>query len=121
MNADRLNECLDVIGWGMNALARQAGVRPDTARNWMSGRDPVPAWAAAWIEDLVAYHLAHPMPGPHADADAIDAALDTIGWSANELVFSIPPVVVAWLEDLAAYHEAHPRPAPPVGRNEAVR
>ena len=62
MNAERLSACLETLGWGEVELSFQTDIAISTVRKWAFGRDPIPPAIAAWLEDLAAYHEAHPVP-----------------------------------------------------------
>jgi len=62
MSSYRLLICLTIIGWSDRNLARRVGRRQTTVARWAKGLSPVPGDVAAWLETLVAFHLAHPGP-----------------------------------------------------------
>ena len=62
MSSYRLLVCLAVIGWTERELARRTGRLQTTVRRWTTGRSPVQAEVAAWMETLAAFHQAHPAP-----------------------------------------------------------
>ncbi len=62
MSSYRLLVCLAVIGWTERELARRTGRLQTTVRRWTTGRSPVQADVAAWVEMLAAFHQAHPAP-----------------------------------------------------------
>jgi len=62
MSSYRLLVCLAVISWTERELARRTGRLQTTVRRWTTGRSPVQADVAAWVETLAALHQAHPAP-----------------------------------------------------------
>jgi len=62
MSAHRLLVCLAVLGWSERELARRAGRHQTTIKRWASGSGAIDDDTAAWLERLVAFHLAHPAP-----------------------------------------------------------
>ncbi len=63
MSAHRLLFCLAMLGWGERELARQLRHSQTSVRRWTNGTAVIPEDVAAWLEDLVAFHQAHPAPG----------------------------------------------------------
>ncbi len=63
MSAHRLLFCLAMLGWGERELARQLRHNQTGVRRWTNGTTVIPENMAAWLEDLVAFHQAHPAPG----------------------------------------------------------
>ena len=63
MSAHRLLFCLAMLGWGERELARQLRHSQTSVRRWTNGTTIIPENVAAWLEDLVAFHQAHPAPG----------------------------------------------------------
>jgi hypothetical protein len=63
MSAHRLLFCLAMLGWGERELARQLRHNQTGVRRWTNGTTIIPENVAAWLEDLVAFHQAHPAPG----------------------------------------------------------
>jgi len=62
MSSHRLLVCLAVLGWSERELARRTGRHQTTIKRWASGSGAVDDDTAAWLEALVAFHLAHPAP-----------------------------------------------------------
>jgi hypothetical protein len=62
----RLAAALRELRWGANALADATGMRTDSAVRLIQGRRWVADWLLTWLEDLAAYHRAHPVPPPPA-------------------------------------------------------
>jgi len=62
MSSHRLLVCLAVLGWSERELARRTGRHQTTIKRWASGSGAVDDDTAAWLESLVAFHLAHPAP-----------------------------------------------------------
>jgi hypothetical protein len=58
----RFDRALAILCWSGSALGRAAGVREGSGQRWVSGRHSVPGEIVAWLEDLAAYHIAHPAP-----------------------------------------------------------
>lgn len=56
MTPTRFRECLDDIGWSLRKLARRLRCDDGTVRQFGTGRRPVPANLAAWLESLAAAH-----------------------------------------------------------------
>lgn len=62
MSPHRLLVCLAVLGWSERELARRTGRHQTTIKRWTGGGGAVDGDTAAWLENLVAFHLAHPAP-----------------------------------------------------------
>ena len=62
MSAHRLLFCLAMLGWGERELTRQLRRHQTDIRRWTNGAT-IPDDVAEWLEDLVAFHQAHPAPG----------------------------------------------------------
>ena len=62
MSSYRLLVCLAILGWSERDLARRADRHQTTVVRWVKGLSPVPGEEAAWLETLVAFHIAHPAP-----------------------------------------------------------
>ena len=62
MSSYRLLVCLIILGWSERELARRADRHQTTIARWVKGLSPVPGEEAAWLETLVAFHVAHPAP-----------------------------------------------------------
>lgn len=56
MTHNRLDECLSIIRWTPDTLARCFGCDVSLIDAWLSGEIEVPAKAAAWIEVLAQAH-----------------------------------------------------------------
>ena len=67
MSSHRLLVCLIVLGWSERELARRTERLQTTVRRWTTGRSPVQADVAAWVEMLAAFHKAHPAPQARLD------------------------------------------------------
>ena len=52
MTPDRMNECLRLIRWERDVLARALDVPSDTVGGWMAGTDTIPRKVGAWLEAL---------------------------------------------------------------------
>ncbi len=61
MSAHRLLFCLAMLGWGERELTRQLRRHQTDIRRWTNGAT-IPDDVAEWLEDLVAFHQAHPAP-----------------------------------------------------------
>jgi Helix-turn-helix len=84
MSPYRLALCLLTLGWSERELARRTGEHRNTVRRWLASESAVDPDVAAWLEILMAVHLANPGPrrkplaiyritegdGPDAVADA---------------------------------------------------
>lgn len=62
MSSYRLLVCLAILGWSVRDLARRTGRHQTTVVRWAKSLSPVPGKEAAWLETLVAFHVAHPAP-----------------------------------------------------------
>ena len=62
MSSHRLLLCLIVLGWSERDLARRVCRHQTTIRRWTDGSSIVDREVARWLEDLVAFHTAHPAP-----------------------------------------------------------
>lgn len=60
MTPTRFHECLDNIGWSKRKLARRLRCDDGTVRQFGSGRRPIPANLATWLEHLAAAHRTLP-------------------------------------------------------------
>lgn len=56
MTPTQFRECLDDIGWSLRKLARRLRCDDGTVRQFGTGRRPIPANLAAWLESLSAAH-----------------------------------------------------------------
>lgn len=56
MTPTRFRECLDDIGWSLRKLARRLRCDDGTVRQFGTGRRPIPANLATWLEHLAAGH-----------------------------------------------------------------
>ena len=56
MTPTQFRECLDDIGWSLRKLARRLRCDDGTVRQFGTGRRPIPANLAAWLENLAAAH-----------------------------------------------------------------
>jgi hypothetical protein len=62
MSPERLQECLDIIGWSARGLADRLGLHFMRSRRWVTGDYPVPPDVAAWLERLAETHERNPPP-----------------------------------------------------------
>ena len=69
-DGQRVSAALYAITWRALDLATVTGARYDTVRHWLNGRLAVPPAMLTWLEDLAAYHTAHPPPPPPDDRNA---------------------------------------------------
>jgi len=60
MSSYQLLVCLIILGWSERELARRVDRHQTTITRWVKGLSPVPGEEAAWLETLVAFHVAHP-------------------------------------------------------------
>jgi len=60
MTPTRFRECLDDIGWSLRKLARRLRCDDGTVRQFGSGRRPIPANLAIWLDHLAAAHRTLP-------------------------------------------------------------
>jgi hypothetical protein len=59
---ERLQAALKALRWTYGTLAVALRTSASTTRNWGLGRSPVPVSLLVWLEDVAAYHVAHPAP-----------------------------------------------------------
>lgn len=76
MSSYRLLVCLAILGWSERELARRADRQQTTVVRWVKGLSPVPGEEAAWLEMLVAFHMAHPAPRRRQAGTQPDTVLD---------------------------------------------
>ena len=62
MTPFRFRACLRYLRWGLSDAAKAMNVKPIQARRWSSGKEPLPAEFAEWLERLVAFHEQNPAP-----------------------------------------------------------
>ena len=62
MSPYRLALSLLTLGWSERELARRTGEHRNTVRRWLAGESAVDPDVAAWLEILMAVHLANPGP-----------------------------------------------------------
>lgn len=62
MTPARLRECLTLIGWTGQELARQLGKDERQIRRWASGAYVIPEPTAAWLEQVAKFHEQNPAP-----------------------------------------------------------
>lgn len=62
MSSYRLLVCLAILGWSVRELARRLACHQTTVMRWTGATSGVPDDVAAWLEALVTFHLAHPVP-----------------------------------------------------------
>jgi hypothetical protein len=55
MTPERLEQCLLIIRWTPDTLARCFGCDSSLVEAWLNGEADVPPKAAAWIETVAAY------------------------------------------------------------------
>ena len=61
-SSDRFSVALNTLHWGPSTLGAMAHVDERTVRRWLKGDYDPPERILAWLEDLAAYHAAHPAP-----------------------------------------------------------
>lgn len=64
MTPKRLDECLSIIRWSPDTLARCFGCDVSLIGAWLDGELEIPPKAAAWIETVVQYHEAFEQEKP---------------------------------------------------------
>ncbi len=72
MTPDRLRECLDIIGWTAQQLARQLDSNERQVRRMVAGASRVPPPVADWLEVLVRLHEDNPPPAKGAAPEVRD-------------------------------------------------
>lgn len=58
MTPERLDECLSIIRWSPDTLARCFGCDVSLVGAWLDGEMEIPPKAAAWIETVAMHMLA---------------------------------------------------------------
>lgn len=58
MTPDRLEECLRLVRWPKDTLAKAVDVPSEAVTAWLAGTEAVPRKVAAWIEALCFVHEA---------------------------------------------------------------
>lgn len=71
MNATRLRECLDLIGWTQRNLSRLTNRQEGAVRMWARDALPVPVEVATWLEKVANFHELNPPP-PHRERHGIE-------------------------------------------------
>jgi ribosome-binding protein aMBF1 (putative translation factor) len=61
MTPDRLQECLEVLGWTQRGLAREICYDEQQVRRWLAGAT-IPDTVADWIEAIAKFHARFPFP-----------------------------------------------------------
>jgi len=62
MSSYRLALSVLTLGWSEREPARRTGEHRTTIRRWLAGKSAVDADVAAWLDVLVAVHLANRAP-----------------------------------------------------------
>lgn len=62
MTHERLNWCLDVLGWSRGELARRLDISDSTAGQMTTGKRNIPNRMAVWLETLAQMQRAMPAP-----------------------------------------------------------
>jgi transcriptional regulator with XRE-family HTH domain len=62
MSPYRFSICLLTLGWSERELSRRTGEHRNTLRRWLAGESAIDPDVAAWLETLVAVHIANPAP-----------------------------------------------------------
>ena len=78
MSSYRLLVCLAILGWSERELARRADRHQTTIVRWVKGLSPVPDEVAAWLETLVAFHIANPTPRYVAGGEQAKSSMQPI-------------------------------------------
>lgn len=55
MNPDRLDECLSLIRWSPDTLARALGCDVSLVEAWLRGDVEIPVKAGAWIDTVAQF------------------------------------------------------------------
>ena len=109
MTPTRFRECLDDIGWSLRKLARRLRCDDGTVRQFGTGRRPIPANLAAWLESLSA---AHRTLSPELREVARTMECDQGKYARNPRgARPITDGEAALLQAVAAAHAAAPLPA----------
>lgn len=58
MTPERLDECLSIIRWSPDTLARALECHVSLVDAWLSGEMEIPIKTSAWIETLTVAHAA---------------------------------------------------------------
>lgn len=62
MTGPELRAALKTVGWSTYHFARITKRHPQTINGWLRGKWRPPWIIEHWLEDLVRYHEAHPVP-----------------------------------------------------------
>jgi len=62
MTAERLNWCLETIGWSRSVLAERLDIEGTTVARMCQGKSGIPNRVAVWIDTLAKIVLAVPVP-----------------------------------------------------------
>jgi transcriptional regulator with XRE-family HTH domain len=81
MSPYRLALCLLTLGWSERELARRTGEHRNTLRRWLAGESANDPAVAAWLEILMAVHLAN--PGPRRKPLAIYRLAESVSSTAG--------------------------------------
>ena len=108
MTPTRFRECLDDIGWLLRKLARRLRCDDGTVRQFGTGRRPIPANLAAWLESL---SMAHRTLSPELREVACTMECDQGKYARNPRgARPITDGEAALLQAVAAAHAAAPLP-----------
>ena len=61
MTGDELRDALATLGMRQRAFAARLGVAPNTVNRWIGGTVPVPRYAVAFIEVMLAEQRGEPV------------------------------------------------------------
>jgi hypothetical protein len=61
-DGERMNECLNIIGWSKATLARRLGIGVRICFRWGSDHNEVPPEVMVWLVTLAGAHLDNQLP-----------------------------------------------------------
>lgn len=73
MTPERLTECLRVIRWHKDVLAKAVDVPSQTVTAWLAGTEDIPRKVSAWIEALCFVHEAAEETKPSTSGEGFGA------------------------------------------------
>jgi len=62
MTTERMNWCLDAIGWSVGELSRRLDISDASARQMTTGKRFIPYRVAVWLETLAQMMMSIPQP-----------------------------------------------------------
>lgn len=74
MTPERLNQCMRIIRWHPDVLAKAVDVPSETVRAWITGATEVPQRVSGWIEALSFVHEAAEKSIPFTTGEGFDGA-----------------------------------------------